>query len=193
MSTRDDILETTCTLLEAQGYHATGLNQILAESGTPKGSLYYYFPQGKEELAAEAVKRAAQIVAQRIRDGLSGIDDPAEAIPVFVNTIAHYVEASGFSAGGPLTMVALETVNSSERLNGVCREAYQLLQKAFQEKLVMGGYTEDRAAQLAMFLVAAIEGGILLSRTNHSGDALRQVAEELGRFLKAVPKERNVR
>ena len=39
-STRDQIIEKTCELLEAQGYHATGLNQILAESGAPKGSLY---------------------------------------------------------------------------------------------------------------------------------------------------------
>jgi TetR/AcrR family transcriptional regulator, lmrAB and yxaGH operons repressor len=52
--TRDQIIQTTCTLLESQGYHATGLNQILKESGAPKGSLYYYFPQGKEELAEEA-------------------------------------------------------------------------------------------------------------------------------------------
>ncbi|MDQ2717139.1 MAG: TetR/AcrR family transcriptional regulator, partial [Chloroflexota bacterium] len=67
-TTREQIIEATCDLLEAQGYHATGLNQILAESGAPKGSLYYYFPQGKEELTAAAIDRTGKLVAQRIKD-----------------------------------------------------------------------------------------------------------------------------
>lgn len=51
-SDRDNILRTASRLFRKQGYHATGLNQITAESGAPRGSLYYYFPGGKEELAA---------------------------------------------------------------------------------------------------------------------------------------------
>jgi TetR/AcrR family transcriptional regulator, lmrAB and yxaGH operons repressor len=186
-ATRDQIVETTRALLEAQGYHATGLNQIIAQSGAPKGSLYYYFPQGKEELAEEAVTRSAHIVAERIRHALARIENAAEAVRAFVREIAHSVEASGFSAGGPLTTIALETVNSSERLNLACREAYRYIQEAFAEKLVARGYAEERARQLATFIVSSIEGGIILSRTKHSGDALRQVADELGLFLGVVP------
>jgi|SRR5579884_4351503 len=187
-STRDQIIETTCILLESQGYHATGLNQILAESGAPKGSLYYYFPEGKEELTAEAIARSGGILAQNIRKGLAAIDDPVEAIPAFVCGIAHGVEASGFRGGGPLTTVALETVNSSERLNLACREAYAGLRDAFAEKLIAGGYTQARAEQIATFIISAIEGGILLSRTNHSGDPLRQVASEFEVYLRAASK-----
>jgi TetR/AcrR family transcriptional repressor of lmrAB and yxaGH operons len=187
-STRDQILETMCELMEAQGYNATGLNQILAESGTPKGSLYYYFPQGKEEMAAEAIARTGKQMAERIRNGLAGVAEPGKAIQAFVERIAQQVEISGFRAGGPLTTVALETVHSSERLNLACREAYRLLQGAFQEKLLAGGYSEARAAQLATFITASIEGGIILSRTNHNGDPLRTVAENLGQFLQAAPK-----
>ncbi|HZU71047.1 MAG TPA: TetR/AcrR family transcriptional regulator [Ktedonobacteraceae bacterium] len=188
-STRDQIIETTCTLLEAQGYHATGLNQIIAESGSPKGSLYYYFPKGKEELTAAAIERSGRIVEQNIRAGLASIKDSAEAISNFVRSIARGVELSNFSAGGPLTSVALETVNSSERLNLACREAYGWLRDAFAEKLVAGGFTPERAAALATFVVSAIEGGIILSRTNHSGDPLRQVAAELGNYLQVASKD----
>lgn len=185
-STRDQIIETTCTLLEAQGYHATGLNQIIAESGSPKGSLYYYFPQGKEELVAEAVARSGRITERNIRAGLAKIADPAEAIASFVRVIAGAVESSNFSAGGPLTTVALETVKSSERLNLACREAYGWLRGAFAEKLSAEGFAPERAAVLATFIVSAIEGGIILSRTNHSGDALRQVADNLGDYLRMI-------
>lgn len=187
-STRDQIIEKTCELLETQGYHATGLNQILAESGAPKGSLYYYFPAGKEELTAEAINRTGQHVAERIKQQLNCSDEPIEAIQSFIQMIAYHVEASGFRAGGPLMIVAMETATSSERLNSACHDAYALLQKAFQEKLQLGGYAEAQATQLATFIVAAIEGGIILSRTNHSGDPLRTVADMLGKLLPTFPK-----
>src|SRR5579885_404832 len=108
-STREQIIETMCNLLEAQGYHATGLNQVVKESGAPKGSLYYYFPDGKDGLTAEAIQRAGEQTAARIRRGLARHADPAEAVEQFVLLIADSVEASGFSAGGPLTTVAMET------------------------------------------------------------------------------------
>lgn len=187
-TTRDHIIETTCTLLEAQGYHATGLNQIIAESGSPKGSLYYYFPEGKEELTEAAIARSGRIVERNIRSGLSRANDPAEAIASFVHTIAQGVETSQFSVGGPITTVALETVNSSERLNLACREAYGWILAAFNEKLIEGGFSSERAASLATLIVSSIEGGIILSRTNHSGDALRRIAEELRNFLRVASK-----
>ena len=60
-STHDQIILVTCTLLEKQGYPATGLNEIVKESGAPKGSLYYYFPDGKEQIVSEAVLFAGSI------------------------------------------------------------------------------------------------------------------------------------
>jgi TetR/AcrR family transcriptional regulator, lmrAB and yxaGH operons repressor len=162
---------------------------MLAESGAPKGSLYYYFPEGKEELTTEAINRTGRLVASRIKDGLSSIEDPAEAIQMFVRTVAFHVEASGFRAGGPLMIVAMETAISSDRLNTACREAYNLLLCAFQEKLITGGYSETQAWQLATFIITSIEGGIILSRVDHSGDPLRNVADNLGQLLKFFPKE----
>jgi len=182
-STRDQIIETTCDLLESQGFHATGLNQIVKQSGAPKGSLYYYFPEGKDELAEEAIGWAGRVVADRIRGGLAVSDDAAEAVRMFVTNIAHYVEASGFRSGGPLMTIAMETATTNERLNLACREAYNLLQGAFEAKLRQSGYGEAQARELAAFITAAIEGGVILSRTYHSGDPLRLIAKQLGQAL----------
>ncbi|MDQ2809084.1 MAG: TetR/AcrR family transcriptional regulator [Chloroflexota bacterium] len=186
---REQLIATTAALLEAQGYHATGLNQILKESGAPKGSLYYYFPAGKEELAAAAVDHSGTLVAARIASALADDLDPALAIPAFVRTIAHYIEAADFRAGGPLLAVALETVASSDRLNQACRAAYDRIEAAFAAKLVAGGYSPARAVHVAQFITATIEGGTVLSRTYHSGDILRRNADELAAFLRTTAKE----
>lgn len=176
---REQILQTTCDLLEKQGYHGTGLNEIVKLSGAPKGSLYYYFPDGKEQITAEAVVHSGQIVAERIRTGLAKSSSAPKAIHDFIILIADNVERSGFAAGGPLAAVAMETVTQSERINLACREAYGMLQTAFQEKLLESGYSASTAEELATFIIASIEGGIILSRTSHTADPLRSVARKL--------------
>lgn len=176
---REQILQTTCDLLEKQGYHGTGLNEIVKESGAPKGSLYYYFPEGKEQITAEAVLQSGRAVSGRIRAGLEASSSASKSIYDFILLIAENVEHSGFAAGSPLTAVAMETATQSERINLACREAYGMLQSAFQEKLRESGFSSSKAEELATFVTAAIEGGIILSRTLHSADPLRLVAKQL--------------
>src|SRR5215208_850631 len=98
-TTRDQILQTTCTLLEKQGFHGTGLNEIVKKSGAPKGSLYHYFPEGKDQIASEAVLQSGQVTAERIRAELAGSSSASKAVYDFVLKIADRVELSGFAAG----------------------------------------------------------------------------------------------
>ncbi len=189
MSTaREKILLTTSLLLEKQGFHGTGLNEIIKESGSPKGSLYYYFPEGKEQIAAEAILHSGKLTAERIRAGLAESLLPAKAIYDFTLKIAENVESSGFGSGGPLTAVAMETATQSERINAACREAYGMIETAFRDKLLQSGVASKKANELASFITAAIEGGIILSRTHHSGDPLRLVAAQ----LKSILAEQNI-
>lgn len=188
---KDQIIQTTCALLEAQGYHATGLNQIVKESGTPKGSLYYYFPEGKESIAEEAIRSATEMVVQRIRKNLGAVEDPAEAVQAFTQGIAHHIEASGFQSGGPLTTVALETATSSPRLNEVCRAAYEKMRLAFAEKLLAAGFSSEQAETLSITILAAMEGGILLSRTHHTGNPLRNVGVCLSKLIQSMQKDQS--
>ena len=182
-STRDQIIQTTSELLENQGFHATGMNEIVKESGAPKGSIYYYFPDGKEGITAEALLFSGRMVSDRINIHLAKFDDPADSIRSFIETIAHYVEESGFKSGGPLTIVSSETATTNEKLNQVCREAYGMVRMAFQDRLIAAGFTEDKAENLAWVIVSAIEGGVILSRTYHTGEPLRKVARELAALV----------
>jgi TetR/AcrR family transcriptional repressor of lmrAB and yxaGH operons len=184
LSTRDQIIATTCDLLELQGYHATGLNQIINESGSPKGSLYYHFPGGKEELAVEAVTHVGQIVLKRIRENLAQLDDAAAAIHTFIRNIAIQVERSGFRSGGPITTIAMETASTSETLRQECERIYSTWQAAFADKLRLSGIERNRAERMAALIIAAIEGGVILCRTRQSREPLEQVADEIQVLVK---------
>ena len=121
---RQRILSTTAALLEQQGYAATGLKQILQESGTPKGSLYHYFPDGKESLAVEAITQRMIEMADHARQLLSQVDDPAEAIHVLIHHLAEMTQQHACGKGAPIAAVALEASNYSEPLRQACAAGY---------------------------------------------------------------------
>ncbi len=183
---REQILMTTRSLIERQGYHATGLNQIIQESGCPKGSLYYYFPGGKEELVLEAMRQAGDEILQRIQATLAQTDDPVKAVQVFIETLAYYVEQSGFQAGGPMTIIAVETASSNVRLREECQRIYQMWQAAFIEKLVSARVPSERAESVTMVILAAIEGGIILCRTAQSRAPLDHIAAYIPLLIPSV-------
>jgi TetR/AcrR family transcriptional repressor of lmrAB and yxaGH operons len=182
-TTRQQIIAKTSELLERQGYHATGLNQIVAESETPRGSLYYYFPAGKEELAAEALEYRARQMSTYMRQALAAYPDPTEAIYRFLLGIADHVGGDNCTGGAPIAAVALETAGCNERLRQACQQAYAWLRQPLEEKLLAGGYPPERAQALALTISAALEGGVILSRTMQQSQPLRIVADEVKRLL----------
>ena len=187
MSTaREKILQAASELMEKQGYHATGLNEIIQKSGAPKGSLYYYFPDGKEQLASEAILRAGKIVSERFRDRTASESNPAQAIRDFLYMIAQRMEETKFYTGSTMTMIAMETAAKSKKINAACREGFALLIGAFKEKLLSGGMEESKAGDMAEMIIAAVEGGIILSRTYQDANHLRRIADHIFQMMGAV-------
>ena len=179
---RDEIITTTCRLLEMQGYRATGLNEIVRESGAPKGSLYHYFPEGKDELAAEAIAHSAAVIVGNIEGVMAEHEDATTAVKTFIRRLAGYVAASGYRQGGPITAVALESASTNERLRLVCRDAYRAWQRPLADKL--RPTHGPRAERLATMIIAAIEGGIVLARSEQSERPLLDVADEIEMMLR---------
>ncbi len=183
---RDSIIVKTCELLELQGYHATGLNQIIKESGSPKGSLYHYFPGGKEELAVESVEYIGGLVLQRIERHLAEVEAPDQAVRGFIEMVAAGVERADYRGGGPITTIALEVASTSERLRKVCQGIYDSWRALFADKLRAGGIDSMRAFQVGALIVAALEGGIILARTERSPAPLYAIAAEIGALIQMI-------
>jgi TetR/AcrR family transcriptional repressor of lmrAB and yxaGH operons len=180
---RSRILLTMARLIEKQGYHATGLTEIIRESETPKGSLYYYFPGGKEQIGTEAILEAGKIISGRLRSMLTEGETPAEAVYNFLMHMAENVETSQFGAGSPLTTATVETAVTNEAINQACRNSFDMILTAFKDKFLIGGLSEVQATDLALFVTTVVEGGILMSRTYHEAEPLRLAARHLKHYL----------
>lgn len=92
VNTKEKFIETASRLFELKGYNATGLNEILAESGAPKGSLYYHFPKGKEQLALESINLAGEKIKANLQKNLESIRNPVEAIIFNMEHLAQVID-----------------------------------------------------------------------------------------------------
>lgn len=177
------MIETTALLLGVQGYYATGLNQILQESATPKGSLYFHFPGGKEQLAAEALLAAGAETQRKIQATLRSHDRVGDAIAAFVMVLAAELQASSFCNGCPIATVAMEASATSDRLRQVCEQIYRSWFQLVEQKFVDSGLTDAKAKAWTTLTWASIEGALLLSRTHRSIEPLETVATQLKTLL----------
>src|SRR5947208_6320241 len=124
-TTRDRIVDTSAELFRAQGYAATGVKQIVTAAQAPFGSLYHFFPGGKEQLGAEAVRVSGAIYAQLI----PAVFDPAPDLVTgvrdfFAGAAAHLVETD-YEDACPIATVALEVSSSSEPMRQACAEVFE--------------------------------------------------------------------
>ncbi len=175
--TRARLVRATRDLLEAQGYAATGLNLVLAESGTPRGSLYFHFPDGKDQLVTQALAEAGREMSDLIellRDTRTA--GSAQVISRLIGLLADRMEQSGYRKGCPLATVALEISASNEPLRRLCADTYAGWQQAFAELLVTEGHSTDRADVTAGAVLSLLEGALLLARVQHSRLPLDQAA-----------------
>ncbi|MFF5992928.1 TetR/AcrR family transcriptional regulator [Prauserella flavalba] len=176
--TRDRMLSTAAELFHTQGYHATGLNQLLSAGGAPKGSLYFHFPGGKEQLAAEALAISGGRLHDVLRQTLETADGPGAAIETLIGHLAETLAASEFRRGCPLSTVALDAADS-EPIRRACAEGFGSWQAVFEDALTGAGIAARRAGELATVVLAAVEGALLLAKTRHDTAPLRAVAAHL--------------
>jgi TetR/AcrR family transcriptional repressor of lmrAB and yxaGH operons len=176
---RADAIATAARLFHHQGYHGTGLAQVLTESGAPKGSFYFHFPGGKEQLAVEAVEASSAAVEALITRAAERADDAPDVGRRASRAIAGWLEQSNFEEGCAVATLAAEAAGTSPALREACENAYTRWRQLFADALRQRGVPAGPARELATLTVAAIEGGTLIARTERRADALRTVTAML--------------
>lgn len=178
MDSRQRLIETTARLLWSQGLRATGMSQIVEESRAPRGSLYFHFPDGKEQLAAEALRSAGAVMTANIREALSH-RTATTAVRRFVDSYAREMEESDFRHGCPIATVALEASTTSPVLREVCAGIFAEWEGLLSARLEKDGFSKKEARKMAGVILSALEGAMILCRTRRSTEPLKWVAEML--------------
>ncbi|MDQ0111928.1 TetR/AcrR family transcriptional regulator [Paenibacillus harenae] len=164
---KQSIVETASKLFVTQGYHATGLSQIIKESECPKGSVYYYFPKGKEELAIASIECTKQVVLAKWNDCFNKYDNPAEAIAMFIKELAVDVAKNGYEGYVPFSFwIAAETSSVSDKLREASQSVFAAWQNVISSRLHMTGIGQAKSNELGTVIVSLLEGALLLAITN---------------------------
>ena len=182
-TSRDRFIATAARLFRRQGYHGTGLAQIVAESGAPKGSLYFHFPQGKEQLAAASVERAGSVFAIQLDRVLADEPDPAVVLGKLCDLLAQWMVQSGFSEGCPITNACLELAPGNAPVTAACDTIFNGWRGAWEGHLIAAGWNVKAAPAIATTIVSALEGAFILTRASRAVLPFTHVREVLTTLL----------
>jgi len=183
---RQPIIDASVTLFRRQGYASTGLNEIVDASGAPKGSLYYYFPEGKISLAVAAVTEAGERVVETLDQLCQECQSTADLLKAHARLLAGWMKKSGFRAGCPITTVLLELAPQERLVAQAGRAAYGARISALRGKLEADGFTPTRAKRLAQLCTSALQGALIQARVERSGVPILTTADELAEMLELM-------
>jgi AcrR family transcriptional regulator len=163
-TTKDRIVEASAELFRRQGYTGTGLKQIVAEARAPFGSVYHFFPGGKEQLGAEVIRRSGRLYLELFAGIALQAPDVVTAVRDFFAGAAETLVETGYADACPIATVALEVASTSEPLRQATAEVFDSWIDGASRWFVAAGIAESRARQLALSMLSLLEGAFIFSR-----------------------------
>jgi AcrR family transcriptional regulator len=195
--TKERIVNATAELFRRQGYTGTGLKQIVAEADAPFGSLYHFFPGGKEELGEDVIRQAGRFYFHLFEAISDAAPDIVTATSDFFNGAAETLRVTDYADACPIATVALEVANTNETLRQATADVFESWLDAATARAIEAGILKVRARELAISFLASLEGAFVLSRAMRSTEPLEvagaQASAAVRDALKASPARRRRR
>jgi AcrR family transcriptional regulator len=189
-TTRDRIVEASAELFRKQGYAATGVKQIVTEAQAPFGSLYHFFPGGKEELGAESIRVSGALYELLIPAVFDQAPDLVTGVRLFFAGAAEHLRETDYADACPIATVALEVSSSSEPMREACAEVFESWIAAGSALHEGSGLSPERARELTIGMLAALEGAFVLARALRSTEPLDVAGELVANAVQAALDER---
>lgn len=177
------MVEVMLGLIQSRGYAGTGINTVLEQSGVPKGSMYFHFPEGKEQLAEQAIGRASEEFRALIAETTASEPSPGRVISRVLEVLSGLLVDGGYELGCPVSVVTLEMGAHSDRLRAACALAYESWIAPVAAYLADAGLAAQRARELAETVVSTVEGAMVVSRAMRDVQPMRSAARVLAALL----------
>ena len=173
--TRDSLIAAMIELLQSRGYAGAALNDITALASAPRGSVYFHFPDGKEQLAIAAIEAAAALVENQIDQACARARSPLQVVTHAARTFGAMLQQSDFAKGCPLTAVAATLTGDSPGLQRACAAGFERWIAILAAHLKRTGIAPRRAAKIAEAALASTEGALVMARACRSLAPLESV------------------
>jgi AcrR family transcriptional regulator len=189
--TRDRIVYASAELLRRQGYAGTGLKQIVSEAQAPFGSLYHFFPGGKEQLADEVLRTGGRFFLALYEAIAAPAPDLVAAVGDFFAGAAQTLESTDFADACPIATVAGEVASTNEVLRRATADVFESWLAAVTEDATEAGVEPTRARALAQAVLALLEGAFLLSRATRSTEPMTACSDAAVALVRAALADRD--
>jgi TetR/AcrR family transcriptional regulator, lmrAB and yxaGH operons repressor len=184
--TRERIVAASAELFRHRGYAGTGLKAILAASDAPFGSLYHFFPGGKEELGVAALEAGGLTYRELVELYFPEGVDVVAATRQFFTDGAQVLEDTDYADACPIATMASEIASTSEPMRAAAAAAFESWLSVLQQRFREAGMTRARARDVAVQCFCAVEGAFLLCRTTRSTEAMHVAGRAAVAAVKAA-------
>jgi AcrR family transcriptional regulator len=172
-----------------------GVRDVIEHAGAPRGSFQHYFPDGKDQLIGEALQWSGAFAADRVRTYLAMARTPtpgglfAHMVDQWKRDLVRY----GYERGCPVVATAADVAGSDSSVMADVAAAAEQWQAAIVDTLVELDVPRRRARTLALLMLSALEGAIVLARIQQDLRPLTVVAAELRPILDAGVRNGRIR
>jgi AcrR family transcriptional regulator len=166
---KDRMITAARRLFREHGYYGTALSDVVTESAAPRGSIYFHFPGGKEELAGEVALLHAGDHIAHINRAAAATNTAAQLIEAFMSRIRDELVSSDYREGCAIAPVVIESTPASARLSDATRRCLQDIIATLAARLTEKNVPHDRAVQLATLALTNVEGALVVARALRDG------------------------
>lgn len=188
LSVRERMVRSAAGLIRVKGVSGTGLREVVADAAAPRGSLQHYFPGGKDQLVSEALLWMGAVAARHVVRFADRLDPPTPGrlFAAMADEWRVLFLTSGYAAGCPLVAAVADAAATNEVLRDAAGRAFEGWQGPLASTLIELGVPAARSSSLALLMISALEGAIVLARTRRDVAPLDVVAAELAPLLDAA-------